>query len=44
LRVGIDAELSLEEKQAFLAEVERRCPLADNLLHGAQLHSELLAG
>lgn len=22
-------------------EVERRCPLADNLLHGTQLHSEL---
>jgi len=40
--VEIDADLSAEEKQAFLAEVERRCPLADNLTHGTQLHSQLV--
>lgn len=40
--VEIDAELSAEDKQAFLLEVERRCPLADNLTHGTQLHSQLV--
>ena len=42
LLVEIDADLSAEEKQAFLQEVERRCPLADNLTHGTQLHSQLV--
>lgn len=41
LRVDIDADLTTEQKQEFLQEVERRCPLADNLLHGAQLHTQL---
>lgn len=41
LQVEIDADLSLEQKQEFLREVERRCPLADNLLHGTHLQSEL---
>lgn len=41
LRVEIDADLSHEQKLEFLQEVERRCPLADNLLHGTRLHSEL---
>ncbi|MFZ3182766.1 MAG: OsmC family protein [Pseudomonas sp.] len=40
--VEIDADLSPEQKQAFLLEVERRCPLADNLTHGTQLHSQLV--
>ena len=40
--VEINADLSPAEKQAFLEEVERRCPLADNLLHGTALHSRLL--
>lgn len=42
LWVDIDADLTLKQKQEFLQEVERRCPLADNLLHGAQLHSQLV--
>ncbi|MCG4453435.1 OsmC family protein [Pseudomonas sp. MMS21-TM103] len=41
VKVEIDADLSREEKQAFLEEIERRCPLADNLLNGTQLHSQL---
>ncbi len=41
LLVDIDADLTVEQKQEFLQEVERRCPLADNLLHGAQVHSRL---
>ena len=41
LLVDIDAGLTTEQKQEFLQEVERRCPLADNLLHGTQLHTQL---
>ncbi|MEX6502787.1 OsmC family protein [Pseudomonas zhanjiangensis] len=41
LKVEIDADLSREAKQAFLEEIERRCPLADNLTHGTRLHSSL---
>ncbi len=41
IKVDIDADLSREQKQAFLETIERRCPLADNLLHGTQLHSQL---
>jgi putative redox protein len=41
VRVDIDADLSHEEKLEFMQEVERRCPLADNLLNGTRLHTEL---
>lgn len=41
VKVDLDADLSREEKQAVLAEIERRCPLADNLLHGTRLESSL---
>ena len=41
MKVDLDADLSREEKQAVLAEIERRCPLADNLLHGTRLESSL---
>ena len=30
-RVKIDADLALEEQRKFLAEVESRCPVSDNL-------------
>lgn len=39
--VDIDADLSQEEKQALLKQIETRCPLADNLMHGTQLISRL---
>lgn len=42
LAVTIDADLDDAGKRAFLAEVERRCPLADNLLHGTTLQSVLV--
>jgi len=35
--VDIDAEMSAEEKKAFLDEVELRCPIADNVLNGADI-------
>lgn len=41
VKVDLDADLSREEKEAVLAEIERRCPLADNLIHGTQLESSL---
>ena len=41
VKVAIDADLSPAEKQAVLEEIERRCPLADNLLHGTRLDSTL---
>lgn len=40
--VAIDADLSVEQKQAFLELIEQRCPLADNLLHGTRLVSRLV--
>jgi|SRR5690554_1109447 len=33
----IDADLSAKEKEEFLAEVDRRCPVSDNLAHGTNL-------
>lgn len=41
IKVDIDADLSQEEKQQFLEQIERRCPLADNMLHGTSLYSSL---
>ncbi len=31
--VSIDADLSHEEKEAFLKEIVSRCPIADNIIH-----------
>lgn len=31
LYVDIDADMSYEEKEAFLKEIEDRCPIADNI-------------
>lgn len=41
VRVQMDCDLSREEQQAVLREIERRCPLADNLLHGTDLLTTL---
>jgi len=41
VRVDIYAELSASEKLELLREIERRCPVADNLAHGTRLVSEL---
>lgn len=37
LKVDIDADLSQEQKQTFLEEIERRCPIADNLINGTMI-------
>lgn len=41
VKVEIDADLTREEKQALLEQIERRCPVADNLTHGTRLVSIL---
>ncbi len=32
-KVEVDADLTKEEKEAFLEEVDKRCPVSDNLMH-----------
>ena len=34
---NIDADMTLEEKQAFLAAVDSRCPVSENLEHGVPI-------
>lgn len=41
VRVEMDCDLSRDEQQAVLREIEQRCPLADNLLHGTDLQTSL---
>lgn len=35
--VDLDADMSAQEKEEFLAEVDRRCPVSDNLAHETDL-------
>ena len=35
--VNIDADMTKEEKEAFLKEVAERCPIADNISHNSVL-------
>ena len=39
--VKIDADLSPEEKKVFLAELEARCPVSDNLKNATPVSVEL---
>ncbi len=41
--VQIDADLTLEEKQAFFEKVHSRCPVTDNLTHHSKLVFEVKA-
>ena len=43
LKVVIDADLTLQQKQDFLAEVESRCPIADNLINGTSIKTSVAA-
>ncbi len=38
VRARIDADMTKEEKEQFLAEVERRCPVSDNIRNLTQMH------
>jgi uncharacterized OsmC-like protein len=41
LKIRMDADLSDEEKMAFLKEVERRCPISDNIDNATSISIEL---
>ena len=41
ITVGIDTEMSDEEKDAFIHEVDRRCPVSENLLNATPIHVKL---
>lgn len=42
MQVSIDSDLNQEQQHAFLEEVERRCPIADNLLNLSQIETQLV--
>lgn len=33
VKVDLDADMTQEEKKAFIAEVDSRCPISDNIIH-----------
>jgi len=37
VNVNIDADMTDEEKQAFFARVDARCPISDNMLHNTNI-------
>ncbi len=41
--VKIDSDMSDEEKNNFLHEIERRCPIADNMAFSTNLKAEVIA-
>ena len=41
-KVDIDADLTDEEKKEFLEEVDRRCPISDNLMNATPVSVELV--
>ena len=40
-KVEIDADMSLEEKQSFLHDIEMRCPIADNIMNTTNVTCEV---
>ncbi len=42
VRVEVDADLTPAEKAAFVARVEARCPIADNLARGTVVHTQVV--
>ena len=38
VNVNIDADMTNEEKQAFFARVDARCPISDNMLHNTNIN------
>jgi len=40
--VEIDADMSIEEKKAYLKEIERRCPIADNIVNDSKIKAMLV--
>lgn len=42
VKVQVDADLSLEQKQAFIREVEKRCPVSENIVNPTAIHFEVV--
>ena len=40
--VKIDADMTLEEKKAFLHEVDERCPISESLIHATPVTVEVM--
>ncbi len=40
--VEIDADMTTEEKQDFLNEIARRCPIADNMKHSSEVIAKIV--
>ncbi|MEA2107641.1 MAG: OsmC family protein [Bacteroidota bacterium] len=40
--INVDADMSKEEKQAFIEEIEKRCPIADNMANKSNLKAILV--
>ena len=38
ISVHVDADMTDEEKEAFIHEVDRRCPVSENLLNATPIH------
>lgn len=43
VKVDIDADMTDEEKEAFLSEIERRCPIADNISFESNIKAEVVS-
>jgi uncharacterized OsmC-like protein len=41
IRTRIDADMTREEKEKFLEEIDRRCPVSDNIKNGAPISYEV---
>ena len=39
--VNVDADMTDEEKEAFIHEVDRRCPVSENLINATPIHAKL---
>jgi len=40
--IDIDADMTKEEKEAFIKEIEKRCPIADNMTYQSNLKAILV--
>ncbi|MEE4197378.1 MAG: OsmC family protein [Bacteroidales bacterium] len=40
--IDVDADLSTEEKESFIREIEKRCPIADNMAYQSNLKAILV--
>ena len=41
-RVEVDADMTPEEKAAFVDRMEKRCPIADNMVHGTTIRTQVV--